>query len=267
MTQADSPKILEVENLRVGKPEPGGRVLVKNASFFLRAGEALGIVGESGSGKTLTACAVCGLLPPSLSVLGGRVAFDGRSIDPGNSKKLGFKRGRDILMLFQSPSSALDPTMPVGSQIAETLWTENGRGRRQSERRARKLMETVDLPDNCFERYPFQLSGGQRQRALLAMAFGLRPRVLVADEPTAGQDHVNRDHILDLLVRLRKEAGTACVVVTHDLRILSRLADRVVVLYRGEQVESGRFSEIFRDPVHPHTRELVDAMRRLEQAS
>lgn len=264
MTEIARPVLLTVDNLCIGVPDPRFRTLVKNVRFSLEAGEILGIVGESGSGKTLMACALCGLLPPPLKVFDGRVFFRGRRIDLKDTKNPGIKRGRDLLMLFQSPSSALDPTAPVGAQIAETLRAADRCGRHASNRRSRELMEMVGLPHTQFDCYPFQLSGGQRQRVLLAMAFGLRPWVLIADEPTAGQDDDNRDRILRLLVQLQCETGVAAVVISHDLRVLSRLARKLVVLYRGKQVEAGPASDILSRPAHPHTRELIDAMRYLE---
>jgi ABC-type glutathione transport system ATPase component len=258
------PPLLQVDNLAIGIPADKPRVQVRGVTFALKPGETLGIVGESGSGKTLTACSVCGLLPRPLRILEGGVCFDGRRINPSDPKKSGFRRGRDLLMLFQSPLGALDPTATVGRQLAETLRAAGKGDRRTSDRLARGLMKTVGLDTGLFHRYPFQLSGGQRQRVLLSMAFGLRPRVLIADEPTAGQDDESRDQIFHLLDRLQRTAGTAAVIITHDLRIVARLAEKIVVLYRGQQVETGPTAAIFNRPVHPHTQELVEAMKYLK---
>lgn len=265
MTGLARDPLLHVDGLCVGAGGTEAAPLVEGIHFSLARGEVLGIAGESGSGKTLTACALCGLLPPPLAVVGGRVRFEGRAIDLRERHPSGFRRGRDLLLLFQSPLSALDPSLQVGTQVADALLAaDRSIGRDAAGRKARQSMAESGLSPELFHRYPFQLSGGQRQRVLLALAFGLRPRVLIADEPTAGLDNAHRDRILGLLGRLRKETGAAAVVVSHDLRVLSRIADHLLVVYRGRQVEYGPMSSVLRRPVHPHTREIAAAMAYLE---
>jgi ABC-type glutathione transport system ATPase component len=257
--------LLQVEDLCIGVRGTGARPLVEGIHFSLAPGEVLGIAGESGSGKTVTACALCGLLPPPLAVVGGKVRFEGREIDSRGWIPSGFQRGRDLLLLFQSPLSALDPALKVGTQVSDALVAaDRSLGRDAADRKARESMAESGLSPELFHRYPFQLSGGQRQRVLLALAFGLCPRVLIADEPTAGLDDANRDRILGLLRKVREETGAAAVVVSHDLRVLSTIANQLLVVYRGQQVEFGPASSVFRRPGHPHTRKLLAAMAYLE---
>lgn len=267
MTETHFPNLLEVRDLSIGLPEPNAQVLVEKIRFSLHAGETLGIVGASGSGKTLTACALSALLPGDIRVLTGSIRYQGRNLNLSHPKKPGFRRGHDILMLFQSPSGALNPSSPVGVQIAEIIPRTGHERRGAVFERAVGLMEMVGLEDTCFYQYPFQLSGGQRQRVLLAMAFGLEPRILIADEPTAGLDEKNRDMILNLLIKLQSETDSAAIIISHDLRVISRIAGHVMVLYQGKQVESGNVSEVLKHPMHPHTCELVEAMHYLEKQS
>jgi ABC-type glutathione transport system ATPase component len=257
--------LLQVEDLCIGAGGTESRPLVEGIHFSLAPGEVLGIAGESGSGKTVTACALCGLLPLPLTVFGGKVRFEGRKIDFHGRIPSGFQRGRDLLLLFQSPLSALDPALTVGTQVSDALLAaDRSLGRDAADRKARESMVQAGLSRELFHRYPFQLSGGQRQRVLLALAFALRPRVLIADEPTAGLDDAHRDRVLGLLGRLRKGTGAAAVVVSHDLRILSKIADHLLVVYRGRQVEYGPMSSVLHRPGHPHTRELAAAMAYLD---
>jgi len=267
MTRMENQRLLMVKDLCIAKTDAAGTIIVQGVHFTLDPGEVLGIAGESGSGKTMTVSAVSGLLPDSVTVARGHIIFCGRPIDPMNRKNPGFTRGRDLLMLLQSPLTALNPSLSVGKQIAEALTVAKGISMREARFHAGSLMEMVGLPTSRFGCHPFQLSGGQRQRAVLAMAFGLKPRVLIADEPTAGQDDENRDQILGLLGRLCRDTGAAAILVSHDLRVLSRAAGKLVVIYRGRQVETGPSADIIGNPVHPHTRELVAAMRYLEKAS
>ncbi|HKK99541.1 MAG TPA: ABC transporter ATP-binding protein [Desulfotignum sp.] len=264
-TPRENHPVLSVQNLTIGIPSSRGFAsVVEKIHFSLESGSILGIAGESGSGKTLTACAIAGLLPAPLAIGRGRVLFAGRpAFHPGNGSPA-FVRGKDVLLLFQSPGSALDPGVRAGIQIQDALTACLGCPRKTARQKAFQAMAQVGLDDSLFGRYPFQLSGGQRQRVLMAMAFALAPRVLIADEPTAGQDAASRDHLLMLLTRLAKENRTAIILISHDLRILSRTVDGMAVFHRGRQVESGPVKQLFTRPAHPHTQELIQAMQFLE---
>ena len=257
--------LLIVENLCIGIRGAPNALLVENVTFTLQKGEIFGITGESGSGKTLTAMAVCGLLSGPVCVLGGKVVFEGRPLDLEKGNFRGVRHGREMMMLFQSPYGALDPAMPVGAQISSALKANdravNGRDAR---RKTTDLMETVGLSKKMYHHYPFQLSGGQRQRVILAMSFGIRPRILFADEPTSGQDDANRNHILGLFDRLRKEEDVSSILISHDIRVFQRLALNMAVMHKGMLVERGATSMIVANPVHPHTRSIVEAMRYME---
>ncbi|MCI5131299.1 MAG: ABC transporter ATP-binding protein [Candidatus Electrothrix sp. EH2] len=253
--------MLEVNDLRLGiRDREGTRDIVTDLNFFLTRGDVLGIAGESGSGKTLTASALAGLLPRPLSLLGGIVNFEGRPLYSGSPDRYCAKMGREVLFLFQSPLSALDPCVKTGIQIRDTLKYGLGCTRGWARQRTLEAMAKAGLDSALFDAYPFEMSGGQRQRALMAMAAGLEPKLLIADEPTAGQDDDNRDQLISLLADLVSETGTAAILISHDLRVLARLADSLVILYRGSQVETGCTHQILTDPGHPHTRALVKAM-------
>jgi peptide/nickel transport system ATP-binding protein len=260
-------KALRTSDLAIGLPGPGERPLVNGIELAVEPGGALGITGASAAGKTLAACAICGLLPEPVRVLKGRLEILGDSIDPTDPRAFRHRRGRQVFMVFQSPAGALDPTARVGEQVAEALWAVRGWGAREASREAVRLMASVGLDDAHARRYPHQLSGGQRQRVLLAIAFALKPRVLVADEPTSGLDEATRDQILLLLRELRDSEGTAVVLITHDLRVLAGSVDDLVVLHEGRQVEAGAVNELLQRPVHPHTAELVRALHVLEESS
>jgi ABC-type glutathione transport system ATPase component len=256
--------VLRVSELAVGVPGPDGRVLVEGIDLSLDEGGAVGLTGASGAGKTLTACALCGLLPDPVRVLGGRLEIGGESVDPADRRAFRQRRGRDVFMVFQSPAGALDPISRVGEQIAEALWAVQGWARSAARREAVRLLGSVGLDRAHADRFPHQLSGGERQRVLLAIALALRPRILVADEPTSGLDQTTRDQVLALIGELRELEGTALVVISHDLRVLAGIVDELVVLHGGWQVEAGPVGGLLERPRHPHTAEIVRAMRLLE---
>lgn len=250
-------KLLEVNGLTVSSPAGD---LVRDLSFSLEHGGALGLVGQSGAGKSLSALALCGLLPRPLRVRAGEIRLHGESIPPNDPQAWRGRRGGQIFLIFQSPASALDPVVKVGPQIAEALSETRGWHRERAQERARRLLETVDLPVSYAGRYPFELSGGMRQRVLIATALALRPQVLIADEPTTGLDPLNQTAVLDLLHRLRREHHTALIVISHDLRAISALAPEILVMQHGRVVERGITSEVLARPAHVHTRELINAL-------
>jgi len=256
--------VLEVRRLRIGLNRPEPTVLVSDVSLAIEEGECLGLTGQSGSGKSLTGCALSGLLPPPLAVLGGEARLMGRSLDLGGAKAMRGRRGREVFLMFQSPAGALDPSARIGPQVAEALRSARGLDRRQAKEAARELLPRVGLEPERERAYPFELSGGQRQRVLLAIAFGLRPRLLIADEPTTGLDQANQEQILTLLRELQDSQGTALCLISHDLRVLAAMAQDLAVLHRGRLVENGPLERVLASPQHWHTQELARAMQYLE---
>jgi len=242
----DSGALLEVEDLTVAF---GQHAAVKGISFRINAGETLGLVGESGSGKSATSLAVLRLLPDGARV-GGELRFGGENL----------LALREDAMIFQEPMTALNPVMPVGAQIAEGVSAHHSELARKVVRgRVLEAMEEVGLPDveRRAKDYPHQFSGGQRQRILIAMAIVNRPRLLIADEPTTALDVTVQAQILGLLKELRREHGLAMLFISHDLAVVSQVADRVAVMQQGEIVEQAEVGRLFREPQHAYTRRLL----------
>ncbi len=251
--------VLEVTDLRV---RLGGVDVVDGVSFALAAGERLGLIGESGSGKSLTALAVLGLLPAGARVTGS-VRLQSRELLGASDRELSRLRGRDLAMIFQEPSTALNPLMRVGRQISEPLRLHRGYSRQAAARAAVELATAVGLPDpqRLVRSYPHELSGGQRQRVCIAAALACRPVLLLADEPTTALDVTVQAEILALLGRLVAEAGTALLFITHDLAVVAAVTRRLAVLRRGRVVETGATDDVLRAPADPHTRALLAAAR------
>ena len=248
--------VLTVENLRtvVGTDIP----VVRGVSFTIRAGETVGMVGESGSGKTLTALSVMGLLPEAARVTTGRVEFAGHDLVTLPERRRRGLRGAGIAMIYQDPMTALNPFMRVGGQILEGLNAHGVRGV-TARRRMLDTLAEVELPrpDRIARAYPHQLSGGQRQRVMIAMALAPRPRLLIADEPTTALDVTIQQQILGLVADFRRRTGLAVLWITHDLGVVARIADRVLVMYAGRIVEQAPVRDLFRRPNHPYTAGLL----------
>ena len=233
---------------------------VKNLSFAIRPGEVVALVGESGSGKSVSSQSVLRLLPtppatyPSGTILWGNE--DILAMDPARLRRL---RGGEIGMVFQEPMSALNPTWTVADQVAEALELHTNLTAAQRRARVLELFQAVGIPqaEKRLDAYPHELSGGLRQRVCICMALACNPRLLIADEPTTALDVTIQAQILDLLKRLQKERGMAVLFITHDLGVVAELADRVVVMRRGEKVEEGPVAEVFANPQHPYTRGLL----------
>lgn len=259
-TSATEP-LLRLKGVEVGMA--GGPALLRGIGFTARRGEMTALVGESGCGKSLTALTILGLLPPGLEVRGGRIELDGAgdllALDAKGWRGI---RGARIAMIFQDPTTALNPVLSIGFQIAEVLRRHHAVGRRAARRRAEELLERVAMPDarRRLASYPHELSGGQRQRAMIALALAADPVLLLADEPTTALDVTIQAQILELLDELRRDLGLAIVHITHDLGLVAQTADRVVVLYAGEVVEEAPVSSLFRAPGHPYTRALLCAV-------
>jgi len=249
-------RLLEIRELTVAFRTEAGLVrVVEDVSFSVGEREIVGIVGESGSGKTLSALAVMGLIQDPNAVVGGSIRFKGRELVGLASHAWPDIRGREIAMIFQDPMTALTPVYTVGWQIAEQIRAHGDLSRRAARRRAIELLGAVGLADPArqIDRYPHQLSGGQRQRAVIAMALSCNPSVLIADEPTTALDVTVQAQILRLIERLRREFGSAIVLITHDMGVVAELADRVMVMYAGRIVERGAREDVFRSPGHPYT--------------
>lgn len=266
--------LLTVAGLHVRGPE--GRDLVSDVSFTLGAGERLGLIGESGSGKSMTALAITGLTPPGLTV-SGSVVFDAPGLDRSldrievvgaGERRLTSLRGRVTSTVFQEPLTALDPLMRVGRQVAEPLRRRRGLRGRALHAAVTAALEEVRLadPERIARAYPHEISGGQRQRVAIAMALACDPALLIADEPTTALDVTVQADVLTLLDGLVEERGMALLFISHDLAVVSRIAERVIVLKDGVAVESGNVGEVVNAPRHPYTRELVGSARRLDGA-
>jgi peptide/nickel transport system ATP-binding protein len=256
MTMPASDPLLEVSNLSITF---GSHTAVDAISFKILPGQTLGLVGESGSGKSATSLAILRLLDPNARVTGS-IAFDGESLLPLPEAAMRRRRGRDISMIFQEPMTALNPVMPIGAQIAEAVQAHHPELSRAAVRtRVLEAMHQVALPDpeRRLRDYPHQFSGGQRQRILIAMAIVNRPRLLIADEPTTALDVTVQAQILALLRDLRTSHNLAMLFISHDLAVVSQIADHVAVMQHGQIVEQASARELFLNPQHPYTRRLL----------
>ncbi|MCA3287445.1 MAG: ABC transporter ATP-binding protein [Roseomonas sp.] len=259
--------MFELRNLTAAVPGEAGPVrLVEDVSLHVRAGETLAIVGESGSGKTVTFTSALGLLPKPGRVIAGQALLEGEDLLQLSPEDLRRRRGARIGMVFQDPLTGLNPVFRIGDQISEVLRAHPPISRAEARERAIALLARVQIPDPArrVDDYPHQFSGGMRQRVLIAMAIALGPRVLIADEPTTALDVTVQAQILDLLTDLRQADGMAMVLITHDLGVVARQADRVAVMYAGRVVETGLVEEVFRAPRHPYTISLFRSIPDLE---
>ncbi|MEU6011584.1 ABC transporter ATP-binding protein [Streptomyces sp. NPDC047453] len=253
-----APPVLSVRDVRISD-QAGGREIVHGVSFTLIPGKTVGIVGESGSGKTLTCRATLGILPAHFEVGGGSIEIEGRDISDLTPAQWTALRGATISAVFQDPASYLNPSIPVGKQVAEVIRVKKGVGRREARRQAIELLRAVHLrdPELVFSQYAFELSGGMLQRVLIAAAVAADPRILIADEATTALDVTVQAEILDLLADLRERTGLALVVVSHDLAVVAQLCDEVLVMRQGEVVEHGPTHEVLHHPRHDYTRLLI----------
>jgi microcin C transport system ATP-binding protein len=247
---------LDVRNLSI---DFGSRRVVDHVSFAIAPGERMALVGESGSGKTVTALSTLRLIESAR--LSGEILFEGRDVLAMSADELHQLRGRDIAVIFQEPMTALNPVFTVGDQIAESLQLHEALGREEARTRAVEAMRHVGIeePERRARSYPHQLSGGQRQRAMIAMALACNPKLLIADEPTTALDATIRMQILELLDRLRAEAGMSLLLITHDLNLVRRFADRIAVMERGMIVEQGATADVMQNPQHPYTQKLINS--------
>ena len=255
--------VLSVNDLRVSI---GGKSVVDGVDFSVAAGEIMTLVGESGCGKSMTAFSVMGLLPRVAVRTHGSVQLNGKELTSLDSAALKRLRGDEMAMIFQEPVASLNPLMPVGRQIAESLIVHRRLSRMEAQRQAIAMLEEVGIPEPAmrFHQFPFELSGGMCQRAMIAMALITRPRLLIADEPTTALDVTIQAQILELMKRLRSEIGTAILLITHDMGVVADIADRVAVMYAGRIVEEASVDAIFEEQKHPYTRMLLSTIPRLD---
>jgi len=260
--------LLSIRDLKVSFHTYAGTVhAVRGVSFDLKRHGALAVVGESGCGKTVTVQAVMRLTPmPPGTIEGGKVFFNGRDILTLSEKEMQAVRGKEIGMVFQDPMTGLNPTMTVGRQIAEGLIKHQGMSAHQAWKRAVELLHMVEIPnpDIRARQYPHQFSGGMRQRAMMAIALACQPELLIADEPTTSLDVTIQAQILDLLKDLQQKLGMSLILITHNLGVVARLAEDIVVMYAGKVVEKGKASDIFYRSRHPYTRDLLRSVPRLD---
>jgi peptide/nickel transport system ATP-binding protein len=269
MQEADQVPLLEIESLDIAYVTRAGPVkAVRDVSFEIRSGDALGLVGESGCGKSTLAFGVMNYVAKNGRITGGRILFGGDDILERSRKALDKIRGDKIAMVYQDPMAALNPSMRIGDQLTEVLSEHEGLKGRPAKERCIQMLEQVRMPDpsDIMGRYPHQLSGGQQQRVLIAMALLLNPALLVMDEPTTGLDVTIEAGILDLISELKRELGSTILYISHNLGVISRVADRMAVMYAGEIVEEGFVQDIFKDPRHPYTVALLACIPKIDSS-
>jgi oligopeptide/dipeptide ABC transporter ATP-binding protein len=260
-------KLLEIDDLKVEFRGAQGVVkAVDGISYEVDAGETVALVGESGCGKSVSALAILGLVPHPGRVAGGRVRFDGRDLLDLGEDRIVEVRGREIAMVFQEPMTSLNPVLSIGVQLTEGMRRHLGLSRADAEARAVELLRLVGIADaeRRLRQYPHHLSGGMRQRVMIAVALGCEPKLIIADEPTTALDVTIQAQILELMKDLSRSLGVALVIITHNLGVVARYADRVNVMYAGRIVESGTTEQIFTRPGHPYTIGLMASVPRLD---
>ena len=259
--------LLEVKNLKVEFPTRAGIVkAVNDVTFSVDKGETVAIVGESGSGKSVTSLSIMRLLQAPGHVAGGSITFDGQDLLALPDKEMEQVRGAKISMIFQEPMTSLNPVYRVGDQIVEAIQLHTDLNKKEAWERAVEMLRVVGIPspEDRVRDYPHQMSGGMRQRVMIAMALSCNPQLLIADEPTTALDVTIQAQILDLIYKLREEFHMGVMLITHDLGVVSEVADRVVVMYCGQVVEQADMMELFEKPLHPYTLGLLASIPRIE---
>ncbi len=262
--------LLEVSNLKTVFRQGDAVVeAVNGVSFDVRRAETVAIVGESGSGKSITAMSIMGLIPsPPGEIVQGRIVFDGRDLLELDDEQMRQVRGNEIAMIFQEPMSSLNPVLTIGWQLAEPIRIHRrARGRANVWQRCRELLGRVRIaePERRLAAYPHEFSGGMRQRVMIAMGLACEPKLIIADEPTTALDVTVQAQVLELLRDVTRQTGSSMILITHDLGVVARYADRINVMYAGHIVERGTAADIFRAPKHPYTLGLMRSIPRLDQ--
>ena len=262
-----TPELL-VKNLKVSfSTSKKELIAVRGISYQLNQGEILALVGESGCGKTVSALSILRLIqePPG-KIVSGEILFAGKDLLKLKKKELQDRRGKDIAMIFQDPMTSLNPVLTIGEQIIETLLRHTSLSRKKAREKSFRLLEQVEIPSpkQKLDQYPHQLSGGMRQRVMIAMALSCSPRILIADEPTTALDVLIQAQILSLLKKIKNDTQMSILLITHDFGVVAEVAERVMVMYAGEIVESGSVNDLFRSPLHPYTIGLMESIPTLE---
>lgn len=252
--------LLNIENLTITPVNAPDRKLVNQVSFSIEPGKTTCVVGESGSGKSLTALSVMGLLSDQLNRASGKVEFQGRDLAKLSADEMRQIRGRQIGMIFQEPMTSLNPVLTIGYQIGEPLTVHLGLKGDVLKAKVANLLEQVGIPPHRANSYPDELSGGQRQRVMIAMSIACQPAMLIADEPTTALDVTVQAQILSLLNNLKQTMNMGMLLITHDFGVVADVADHVVVMFRGDIVESGSVADVLGKPKHPYTKALLDCV-------
>src|SRR6476619_2815858 len=263
--------LLEIDNLSTHYiSQQGTRVVraVDEVSLRINSGETLGVVGESGSGKSTLALTILRLLPPAARIASGKMLFEGEDLLEKSESEMRRVRGKRIAMILQDPMASLNPLFTIGNQVAEPIRVHEGANRGTAWRRARDLLKAVRIPspETRVRQFPHEMSGGMRQRIVGAIGISCEPRLLIADEPTTSLDLTIQAQYLNLLRELQREHGLALIFITHNLGIVAKMCDKLVVMYAGRVVESGPVSQIFNTPAHPYTQALLSSIPRMSDS-
>jgi peptide/nickel transport system ATP-binding protein len=262
-----TPPRLAIEGLSAISLRDGDRPILRRVSLSVGVGEVHGVVGESGAGKSTIAKAILGIIPSQVRITGGTINFEGQNLLSMPAKALRAVLGRDIALVPQDPSTALNPSRRIDAQLTDGLRLKRGLSAREARLRALALLEEVQIrdPERVLKRYPHQLSGGMRQRVLIAAAFGLEPKLVIADEPTTALDVTVQKQILRLIRLLQERHGTSVLFVSHDLGVVAKICDRLTVLYMGRAMEQGTTEEVLNAPRHAYTKALLAANPRYDR--
>jgi peptide/nickel transport system ATP-binding protein len=257
---------IEIRNLAVEYHTDDGVIYaVNDINLDVKKGETIGLVGETGAGKTTIARSILRILPtPPAKIIAGEIYFDGNDLLSCSEREMRKIRGNRIAMIFQDPMTALNPIETIGFQIAETIRLHNKISRKDAERRACDMLETVGIPMERYKEYPHQFSGGMKQRVVIAMALACNPELLLADEPTTALDVTIQAQVLDMMQSLKEKLGTSVILITHDLGVVAEICETVAVVYAGEIVEYGTVGDIFDFAAHPYTTGLFNSLPKLD---